>query len=526
MWLPGKWAACYAASDFTGMGEDPAMKLLIAMMQHETNTFSGVPTPLSRFARANPAGVPWEGAAGIANFRGTGSALGAWIEIAEQEGADLALALAGMAWPSGPVEDDAYAYMTDRICAAVEAERPDAILLHLHGAMVTESLEDGEGPLVARVRALAPSTPLGVALDMHTNMYPAIVENADVVAGYQTYPHVDVYETGRRTALPILAKLKGLRTPTMAWGNRPMLPHVMRQGTDDSPNREIQELARKMEAEGALCASFFTGFPHADIRLAGSSAVVVTDNDPEGAQRMVDELLDLAWRERRAFVYEIEPLERSFARAEALEVDGPVVLLDHYDNAASGGTQDTMTVLKGVLDSGLEDVAMFAVVDPEAVQQMIAAGIGNEVTVSLGGKLDMPSIGRVGEPLEVTGRVKLISDGRFRNVGPMGRGVMNAMGPTVVLDTGRVEIVVISTQQEPNDVACFQSLGIDPRAKRYLMLKSRIHWRAGFREIAAATVECAGVGVCTSDYSMLNFETVRRPIFPLDEDLQPVSVTE
>ncbi len=501
------------------------MKLLLAMMQHETNTFSTVPTPLARFARGNPAGVPREGDDAVAAFKGTGSALGAFIEIAEAEGADFVLPLAAMAWPSGPVEDAAYAYMTDRICAAIEAEAPDAILLHLHGAMVTESLEDGEGALLERVRALVPDTPIGVALDMHTNMYPAIIENADVVAGYQTYPHVDVYETGRRVALPLLAMLKGAARPTMAWGNRPMLPHVMRQGTHDFPNSEIQVLAARMENEGALCASFFTGFPHADIRLAGSSAVVVTDNDPEAAQEMVDALLDLAWRERRAFVYEIEPLEQSLERARTLQADGPIVLLDHYDNAASGGSMDTMTVLKGVLDAGLEDVAMFAICDPEAVQSMIAAGIGNEVTLALGGKTDMPSIGRTGEPLTVSGRVKLISDGRFRNVGPMGRGVMNAMGPTAVLDTGRVEIVIVSTQQEPNDVACFQSLGIDPTAKRYLMLKSRIHWRAGFRDIAAETVECAGVGVCTSDYSMLDFRNVRRPIFPLDEDLQPVSQT-
>ena len=512
------------------------MKLLAAMMQHETNTFSTVPTPIGRFARGSTTGMPLEGAAAIAAFRGTGSALGAFIEVAEAEGADLVMPLAAGAWPSGPVEDAAYATMTDRICAAVEAEKPDAILLHLHGAMVTESLEDGEGPLMARVRALAPSTPIGLVLDMHTNMYPAMVENADVLAGYQTYPHVDVYETGRRVALPLLAMLKGTAKPTIAWGNRPMLPHVMRQGTDDFPNNEIQALTRRMEEDGrALCASFFTGFPHADIRLAGSSAVVVTDGDPEAAQAMVDELLDLAWRERRAFVYEIEPLEESLNRARALTADaangdGPVVLLDHYDNAASGGSMDTMDVLEGILAAGLEDVAVFAICDPDAVQAMIAAGIGNEVTLDLGGRTDMPSIGRTGRSIPVTGRVRLISDGRFRNVGPMGRGVLNAMGPTAVLETGPhtgpVEIVVTSTQQEPNDVACFQSLGIDPRAKRYLMLKSRIHWRAGFRDIARETVECAGVGVCTSDYSMLDFRQVRRPIFPLDEDLQPVSVTE
>ena len=178
---------------------------------------------------------------------------------------------------------------------------------------------------------------------------------------------------------------------------------------------------------------------------------------------------------------------------------------------------DSMAVLGAVLDAGLENVAAFAICDPDAVRQMVGAGIGASVTLPLGGRLAMPSIGRlVGEPRIVSGRVKLISDGRFRNRGPMGRGEQMDMGPTVVLDTGRVEIVVISRHQEPNDYACLLSIGIDPAEKRYLMLKSRVHWRAGFRPITKSIVECAGVGVCTSDYSVLDFRRVRRPIFPLD----------
>ncbi len=459
------------------------MRVVIAMMQHETNTFSTVPTPLARFSRGNAQPVPLEGQAAIDAFRGTGTALGAFIELAEAEGAEMVVPMAASAWPSGPVEDSAYAYMTDRICAAVE-QGCDAILLHLHGAMVTESLDDGEGALLKRVRALAPTTPIGVALDMHTNLYPAIVDNADVVAGYQTYPHIDVYETGVRAAKPILAMLQGKARPAMACGNRPMLPHVMRHGTDDFPNKEIQALCASMEADGsALCATFFTGFPHADIELAGSSAVVVTDGDQAKADALCRDILDLAWKHRADFVYEIEPLERSLERAKAL-TDGPIVLLDHYDNAASGGSMDSMTVLKGILEAGLDNVAAFAVCDPEAVTKMAAAGVGSTVTLELGGRTDMPAIGRKGEPLTVTGRVRLLSDGRFRNIGPMSRGVLNDMGPTAVLDTGKVEIVVGSTQQEPNDYACFQSLGIDPTAKRYLMLKSRVHWRAGFKPIA------------------------------------------
>ena len=192
----------------------------------------------------------------------------------------------------------------------------------------------------------------------------------------------------------------------------------MRQGTDDFPNKQIQDRVVEMEQNGeALIATLFSGFPHADIHNAGLSAVVVTDNDPEAARCLCDELLDMGWKDREAWVYQIEPLEKSLARANETD-DGPVILLDHYDNAASGGTQDTMTVLGAILDAGLEDVAAFAICDPEAVQELIATGVGNEATINLGGKMDMPSIGAKGEPRQVTGRIKLISDGLYRNLGP------------------------------------------------------------------------------------------------------------
>ena len=489
------------------------MRLLLAQMKHETNTFSPVITDLARFARGQP--LPFYGDEAYQAYKGTGSALGAFIDAAERVGADFSIPIAANAWPSGPVEDDAYEHMCTRILDALDM-RWDAILLDLHGAMVTRTYADDEGTLLSRMRALAPTTPIGVALDMHTNLFPALAENCDVIAGYQTYPHIDLYETGERAARSVLSMLAGRCRPTMAWGTRPMLPHVMRQSSLDEPNRTLQKRCQEMETCEAMVASLFTGFPHADIEYAGLSAVVVTDNDIAGAQALCDELLDAAWAAREDFVYRPQALTQSIARAAAIN-DSPVVLLDHCDNAASGGTMDTMTVLAGILDAGLEDVAAFAVYDPQAVQSLLAAGLGAQVTLPLGGKLDMPSVGLSGEPLEVTGRVKFAGDGRFRNEGPASRGVLMDMGPTVVLDTGRVEIVVISRHQEPNDLACLRSVGIEPTQKRFLMLKSRVHFRAGFGSLAKHIVECNGSGVCTSDFDLLKFSRVRRPIYPLDE---------
>ena len=498
------------------------MKVVIAQMKHETHTFSSVDTPLERFGIGGQ--PPVGGDAALRVFRGTGTAIGAFIEIAEAEGAQIVLPIAANAAPSAPCSDATYAALTAPIIDAVKAGC-DAVLLDLHGAMVTDSLEDGEGALLAQLRALRPDLPIGVALDMHTNLYPAMADSATVIAGYQTYPHVDMYDTGRRAALPIFAMLKGMVRPSLAWGNRPMIPHVMRQGSDDSPNRELQTRARAMETQGALAATVFVGFPHADISQAGLSAVVVTDNDPALARRLCDELLDQAWNAREQFVYKIEPLEQSLARARELSKtapgQGPIVLLDHFDNCASGGTMDTMNVLEQILKSGMERVAAFAICDPWAVAEMAQSGVGAQLTLPLGGKLDMPSIGVKGRPLQVSGRVKLLFEGLFRHRGPMARGEMGDMGLTAVFDTGKVEIVVISRHTEPFDIGCLREVGIDPAEKDFLMLKSRVHWRAGLRSYARAIVECAGEGVCTSDYSRLDFKRLRRPIYPLDRDAQP-----
>jgi microcystin degradation protein MlrC len=355
---------------------------------------------------------------------------------------------------------------------------------------------------------------------MHANLYEDIIANSTVVVGYRTYPHIDIYDTGMLAGSILLRTIQREVHPVMAWGNAPMLPHVMKQGTADHPNRALQAQCLEMTAGEALAASLFTGFPHADIRNAGLSVVVVTDNNVKLAESLCNQLLKQAWDNRDAFVYEIEPLSKSVARAKAISqgvsVDEPIVLLDHYDNAASGGTMDTTVVLAEILHQGLEDVVAFAIYDPEAVHAAITAGIGAQVKLSIGGKIRMPSIQIESPPLTVAGVVKTISNGRFRNRGPMGRGMQMDMGPSVVLDTGRVEIVLISKHQEPYDINCLLSLGIDPMQKRFVMLKSRIHWRAGLGQMAKAVVECAGVGVCTSDYSQLSFKNVRRPIYPLD----------
>ena len=496
-------------------------RILVAMMSHETNTFSPVVTDLARFSRggANKGDqIPLAGDEALAIFRDTKSCLGGYLKVCAEENAEVIIPVAGDAAPSGPVEDSAYEYMANAIVNA--ASDCDALLLDLHGAMVTQTFADGEGELLRRLRELRPEVPIAVALDMHANITALMVENCTLIAGYQTYPHIDMDTTGERAARLLFRHLRGDHAPTMVWGNAPMLPHVMRQGTDDQPNKALQQRAASIEEDGATLASVFTGFPHADIHDAGLSCVIVTDSDRARAVSLRDELLDDAWAHREEFVYRVEPLADSLANARsAAEVagDGPVVILDHYDNTASGGTMDTTEVLAAVIAAELEDVAVFGIFDPDAVEKMFDAGVGAEVSLALGGKLAMPALAIQSQPLAVKGYVKLLSDGRFPATVAMARGLTMNMGHCGVLRlAGDIDIVVISRHIEPFDPGCFRSLGIEPMSRRYLMLKSRVHYRVGFRDMAKAVIECAGVGVCTSDFDQLRFENVRRPIFPLD----------
>jgi microcystin degradation protein MlrC len=487
------------------------MRLVLGMLKHETNTFSPLRTDWARFQDWGA----FTGEAARKAFETTAMPLGAYMKLARERGADFTIPMAAEAMPSGPVERDAYERMAGAICEEV-AKGCDGVLLDLHGAMVTVDHEDGEGELLARIRKIAPDVPIAVTLDLHTNLTQRMVDNCTALIGYKTYPHVDMYEVAEQIGRVVLDSMAGKCRPVMAWRSLPLLSQTLRQGTDDEPMKSLIAMTRAAEAQpGVMAASVFGGFPMADIRDAGTSIITVADGDVAQAQAVCDEIGEAAWKARESFIYQHEPLEQAVARAKSL-TDGPVLLLDHADNTGSGGTQDVMTVIAEVMRQGLEDVAVAAVWDPAAVQEMAKAGVGATVTLKLGGKTDMPSIDLKGAPLEITGKVKTLTDGEWVVHGPMYTGVTVQMGPTAVLDTGKVQIVIVSRHHEPWDTGVFRSVGIEPEHKRYLVLKSRIHYRAGFAGLGKATITCDGHGVTTSDNRILTFTRLRRPIYPLD----------
>ena len=488
------------------------MRFLLAMLKHETNTFSPVPTPLQRFR-------DWglrEGEDVARFYRGTNHPIAAYLDLAEAAGASVVTPVAAEAMPSGPVDKEAYRYLTGRILDAVRAGGIDAAFLDLHGAMVPEGMVDGEGPLLEEMRRIAPGLPIAVTFDPHGNMTESIMRNSTVVVAYKTYPHIDMYDAGKQAGQILLRALRGEVKPVMAWGQAGILAQTLRMGTADEPMRTAVALAREAESQkNVLAASVFGGFPMADIPDAGLSVVVVADGDSAAAGRVRDRLIGYAREHRTEWFHLHEPLDQAVARAKSIE-DGPVVLLDHADNVGSGGTSDVMTVIAEVMRQGLENVAVAAVWDPEAVNAMQAAGVGATVTLDLGGKTDMPSVGLVGKPLGLTGRVRRLSDGEWVVRGPMYTGSLVTSGPTALFEVAGVKIVVTSLHHEPWDAGILTSLGVDPAHCRYLLLKSRIHYRAGFSPYEKHRITLDGDGVTTSDNTRLTYNNLRRPIYPLN----------
>lgn len=493
------------------------MKLVIAMMQHETNTFSPLPTSYERFGTTLGLPGPAVGDQAAEAFAGTGMAFAAFIDLARQKGAEIVTPVAAYAEPSGLVDGHAFDRIADIICDAV-ADGCDGVLLDLHGAMVTTDCDDGEGELLRRLRRVAPDVPIGVALDFHANMTAAMVENCTVITGYRTYPHIDMYETGARCAETLFRVIEDGLRPRMIWGALPLLTCMMRQATlDGGPMVAPMNLAVAAEAAGdVLNASVFGGFALADIPHLALSAVIVT-GDAGFGEALLREILERAWASRADFQFTPEPVEQAIAVAAGLNA-APIIISDHSDNSGAGGPMDEMGVIREMLRQGLTNIAAGPVWDPQALAAMQAAGIGARITLAVGGRTDIPALGLKGRPLDLTGTVKRLTDGKFRLSGEMMNGFPVDLGGTAVLDTGAMELIVCGERMEVYDPQFLTHAGIDPAKKRFVALKSRQHFKAGFAGLAKHIVPAGCPNACYEDYLNFPFRNLTRPIYPLDPD--------
>ena len=509
-----------------------ALRVAAAQIAHETNVFSAVTTDVAAF-RASGLHLGQEA---VETARDTNTEFAGFVTGAAQQGFDLVPLMAVWATPSGMVTSDAIRYLAgllaDGLRQALDDGPLDGVLLALHGAMVTEIDDDGEGFLLQSVRdVVGPDVPVVATLDLHANISSRMVDLADVLIGYDTYPHVDMAERAEE-AVAVLARLmRGEIRPTPALRKPPMLPTSQRMTTGRMPMRSLIERALTMEEDPRVIdVTVAGGFPPADVADAGFGVLVTTNDDPDLAAELANALATEAWSLRDGFLGGVASFQhaaelmRSLDNEEDMEmpVSGPLVLVDIADNPWSGGPGDSAELVRFLFAQKVHGAAVALVRDPEVVRQAVAAGPGGEIVAALGGKTDRLH----GDPLPVRAYVKLLSDGRYRNDGPMMAGLQVDLGPSAVLLcepaegplAPPVEVLVTTRAETPIDLNVFRCHGMEPARHRVIGLKGKGHFRAAFEPIARRVVLVEGPGITGSDLSRLTFHKIRRPIWPLDPE--------
>ena len=487
------------------------MRIATGNISHESSFFTPIPTPYEAFACSRRA--LFRGSEVIEGRRDTNTGCGGFIDAAEQHGFELVPLIWTFAQPSGPVEALAWRRLNGEFLERLEAAMPvDGALFDLHGAMVIEDIEDGEGDLLTAVREiLGPDRPVMVTLDLHCNITQRMVDMADALIPCDNYPHTDLRERGREAADLIVRTIRGEIRPAMAWKQLPML-WIGGQFTGLEPFDSIIARAHSIEAQpGILTASVAPGFAWADIHDAGSSVVVVADGDRAPAQREAGALGDWIYAQREQFLPDLIPFEEAMQKGRAAG-RWPVVMADVQDNPGGGCPGDSTGMLRAFLEAGLEDALILTLCDPEVAAAATEAGEGAEITVDVGGK----SAPEQGPPVRLDAWVERVMDLRFTLTGPMNTGVTQDLGPSAVLRSGGVRVVVATNRLQVFDLECPRTAGVEPTEMKWIGIKSANHFRAAYGPIAGSIFRVDFPACIQNDPRKLRYERLRRPIWPLD----------
>lgn len=490
------------------------MRIALGAFSHEANTFSPRPTTWADFEAQRL----WRGEALLEGLEGLATEeAGAMSVFERQAGCHVLPLLSAKALSGGPILGEVFRVILDELLDRLRAVLPvDGVLLVLHGAMMAEGEPDATGEVLRAVRELVgPKVPVVGTLDLHANVTARMVQQATALIGYHTAPHVDAYETGQSAACILLNAVQGKVVPTTALERLPLIVPAENARHTDGPLAEVINMALALEREGKILhGGIYAVQPWMDTEDLGCSVVVITDGDVAGARAYAQNLARAFWERRQAFVPELVPPDEAVRRALARE-KGMVVLCDSADSPTSGSTGDSTVLLQAILRAApFEPLASLNVVDPQAVQEAIAAGVGAEVEVEVGGKL-APAFW---EPVRFKGYVRLISDGVFRHKGPGMRGVTQRMGKTAVLVQGGIHLVVMERAVSQWDPQLYRSLGEEPSDARIVQVKSPAAFRAAYGPLADEILIIDSPGISTPKLSSLPWKRLRRPIYPLDPE--------
>ncbi|MDY0874190.1 M81 family metallopeptidase [Dongia rigui] len=493
-------------------------RIAIGGFQHETNTFAPVRASYQDFEQADGWPGLTRGAAIFETFQGINLPLPGFIEQARALGHELIPLLWCSASPSAHVEKDAFERIAADLLALISSQsKLDALYLDLHGAMVTEHHEDGEGELLERIRAMVgPRLPIVVSLDLHANLTERMLRHASALVVCRTYPHVDLAETGGRAA-EIMERLLRHGPLAKAMRRADFLVPLPWQCTLINPAASLYRVVGEAEGQGrAASASFAFGFPPADIAECGP-AVVVYAEDAAFAESEADRLIGLVNAAEREFAGKIWQKDEAvrYAMAKGATATRPIILADTQDNPGAGGNSDSVDLLESLVSLKAEGAVFANLYDPETARIAHETGLHGSFERGIGAWCGSPGL----EKFRGRFKVLALGDGSFKATGPFYRGNHMQLGPMALLGIGGTKIVVTSRKQQAADQAMLRHLGVDPSAAKILALKSSVHFRADFQPIAEEILVVAAAGDNPVDNRALPYRRLRKGLrlMPLGE---------
>ena len=486
------------------------MNIAIASYGQETSSFSPVPTTLDTFKLYGL----FAGAEILQKCRDIGS-IGGFLQTmdAQLDWTPVPI-IHGWAGASGALTKETLAYFAEALEKGLRDAGPlDAMYFALHGAAVADGVHDTEAYLLRIVRGLIGNDiPLVISLDHHANLTDAIVDHADALVAHRTQPH-DQFETGELAAQLLLGIVRDKTRPTTAWRKIPLITHQEQFLTAHGPMKQWFDLARDMESRpGVLSASTLPMQPWLDVPQGGWAAAVVTDNDPELADKLVQELADEAWALRESFC-RLDSITPEAAIQRAVDADkGLVILSDTGDSIWGGATGDSNVLLAEMIRQQVPHRTLITLVDPEAVEAAMAAGVGGTLTTMIGGKLD-PNFGT---PTQVTAKVAAIGGGRV-DVSLLGFESYD-LGSAALLEIGEIRLVVSENRGiGGNHPSVYEHFGLDVVDARMLVVKTASNWQF-YQPWIDQVIRVDTPGATTSHLEDLPWQHLPRPIYPLDSD--------
>jgi microcystin degradation protein MlrC len=483
-------------------------RIAVGGFLHETNTFAPTKATYADFLHGGGWPALAQGADVLRTMRNINVGLAGFIEAAEAQGWKMVPTVSCGASPSAHVTRDAFERIAGAMVDGIKAAgRLDAVYLDLHGAMVTEHFDDGEGEILARVRqVIGKDLPLVVSLDLHANVTPQMVEHADALIAYRTYPHVDMADTGRASARHLALLLQSGRKFAKAFRQLPFLIPISWQCTFDEPGKSIYAKLAARESAEVPTLSFAAGFPAADFPDCGPSVFAYGATQAD-ADRAADEIAALIAGHEDDFDGRIFSPDEGvrFAMDLASRASKPVIIADTQDNPGAGGDSDTTGMLRALVRNRATRAATGVIWDPASATAAHQAGEGAAVKLALGGKSGIQG----DAPYEETFVVEKLSDGKFIAPGPYFGGRDMDMGPSACLRIGDVRVVVSSFKAQLADQAMYRFVGIEPTAQSILVNKSSVHFRADFEPIAEKLLICAAPGAMPADTASLPWTRLR-----------------